>query len=132
LIVIPHLSVTTLATLALSCVTAAGLATARLPLRRFFDVIGAVIALILLLPLLLGIAAAIKATSAGPVLVRSRRYGRDRKTFMAHRFRTTEWNASTRGVPQHTAIGRFLEKHSLHELPLLIDVIAGKVSLFDS
>jgi lipopolysaccharide/colanic/teichoic acid biosynthesis glycosyltransferase len=89
--------------------------------------------LVLLLPLLLAIAVAIKATSKGPVLVRQRWRGKDGTLSTSYAFRTrTGPRASSGSAAQVTPVGRFLRRHSLHRLPHLISVVTGEISLFGS
>src|SRR5687768_5820440 len=87
--------------------------------ERSFDLIGATAGLVLLLPLLLAIAVAIKATSKGPVLVRQRRRGQDGTLSTIYAFRTRA-RSSSGSAAQVTPVGRFLWRHSLHQLPHLI------------
>ena len=111
--------------LALMCATAHGLAAGQPSVRRSLDLIGAAVALALLFPLLLAIAATIKATSDGPVLVRSRSYGEKGGTFRPYEFRTDAGTFPARGSPQADAVGRFLRRYDLHLLPHLINVVSG-------
>jgi lipopolysaccharide/colanic/teichoic acid biosynthesis glycosyltransferase len=117
---------------ALTDASATGLAKTRKSVTRSLDLTGAAIALVLLLLLLFAIAAAIVATDTGPVLVRSRKYGNDRKTFIVRRFRTTRWAPSTPGSSRRTVVGRALKAYGLDELPLLVNVITGEMSLIGS
>jgi lipopolysaccharide/colanic/teichoic acid biosynthesis glycosyltransferase len=121
------------AALAHMCAVAPSLDTTQVSVRRYLDLIGAVIALVFLLPLLLAIAVAIKTTSEGPVLVRQRRYGKDRRVLRTYAFRTRAWRGSVgHSAAPVTRVGRFLRKRGLHRLPHLISVLTGKVSLFGS
>jgi polysaccharide biosynthesis protein PslA len=105
--------------------------------KRWFDVSVAAVLLLLLLPGLILIAAAIKATSRGPVLFRQKRYGLGNHQFEILKFRTMFSNASDlSGVaqtrtqdPRVTPIGRLLRRSSLDELPQLWNVIRGDMSL---
>ncbi len=81
-------------------------------------------------------AAAIKLTSKGPVLFRQRRYGLDGREIVIYKFRTmtvTEdagWlDQASRNDERVTALGRFLRRCSLDELPQLINVLQGRMSL---
>ena len=104
--------------------------------KRAMDVVIAGAALLLISPLLLLVAAAIKLTSRGPVLFRQRRYGLDGDEIVVYKFRSMrvcEDGAlvpqATKGDARVTAIGAILRKTSLDELPQLINVLQGKMSL---
>ena len=90
----------------------------------------------MLLPLLLVIAVIIKITSPGPVFYRGERVGKDGKVFRIFKFRTMVANAdkiggfSTAGDdPRLTKVGKFLKRFQLDELPQLINVLKGEMSL---
>jgi lipopolysaccharide/colanic/teichoic acid biosynthesis glycosyltransferase len=111
------------------------------------DRLTAAVALILLAPVLLAIAAAVAATSAGPVLYRQERIGMNGRPFQILKFRTMvpdadqllatleHANASDgllfklRHDPRVTPLGRVLRRFSLDELPQLLNVLAGSMSL---
>lgn len=104
--------------------------------KRSFDVAASATALLLLSPLLLTIAVAIKLTSAGPVFFRQRRSGYNLETFRIWKFRTmtTMDDGDTivqaeRNDRRLTAIGRHLRRLNLDELPQLINVVRGEMSL---
>lgn len=103
---------------------------------RFFDVIISLTALIMLSPLLIIVAVIIKLTSKGPVIFVQERVGRNNKNFNIYKFRTMRVNAAsygslTVGSRDHriTAIGYFLRKFKLDELPQLFNVLKGDMSL---
>ena len=104
--------------------------------KRFFDVLGAGFGLVLLAPLLVGIALWIKLDSRGPVFFRQQRVGRFGTPFHIHKFRSMRENAPLAG-PQITIgadlritrAGLFLRRTKLDELPQLLDVLAGTMSL---
>jgi lipopolysaccharide/colanic/teichoic acid biosynthesis glycosyltransferase len=101
----------------------------------------------LFLPLLLGIAAAIKINDRGPVIYRQRRVGRDGDTFTMFKFRTMVTDADKvrkdleaaneaagplfkmRKDPRITRVGSLLRRYSLDELPQLFNVLSGKMSM---
>ena len=102
--------------------------------KRLFDLLGAALALLLLSPLLLLIALAIRLDSPGPVFFRQLRVGRRGVPFRIHKFRTMA--ADARGLPltvgadpRITRVGARLRDLRLDELPQLIDVLAGSMSL---
>lgn len=105
-------------------------------LKRCFDFVSSAIGLVLLSPLLLAIAVWIKLDSEGPVFFRQERVGRFGRIFFIHKFRTMAVDAEAKG-PQITIgkdrrvtrAGHFLRKMKLDELPQLIDVLAGKMSI---
>ena len=104
--------------------------------KRLFDLLGAGLALLLLAPLMLAIAAAIKLDSRGPVFFRQQRVGRHGVPFRIHKFRSMVADAPQRGPAltvgddaRITRVGRWLRRTRLDELPQLIDVLAGHMSL---
>ena len=102
--------------------------------RRTLDVVGAGMGLALLAPLLAAIALAIRLTSPGPVLFRQTRLTGGRREFTILKFRTMR---VTRGGPEVTApgdlrittVGDFLRRTSLDELPQLVNVLRGEMTL---
>jgi lipopolysaccharide/colanic/teichoic acid biosynthesis glycosyltransferase len=104
--------------------------------KRAFDLLGASLALLLLAPLMLAIAVAIKLDSRGPVFFRQQRVGRHGALFRIHKFRSMVADAPARGPAltigadaRITRIGRGLRRTRLDELPQLLDVLAGHMSL---
>lgn len=110
---------------------------ARAYLKSLMDVTGAIAALILLAPLLIAFAVAIKLTSPGPVFYRQTRTGWDGGPFEIWKFRTMivhDEGASCltqaeKGDVRVTAVGRILRRTSLDELPQLFNVLSGSMSL---
>lgn len=104
-------------------------------LKRSFDLIASLAGLIILSPLLLVIAIGVKCSSPGPVIFKQTRVGYKRHTFEMLKFRslkmndeeTTAW--TTDSDPRRTKFGTFIRKTSLDELPQLINVIKGDMSL---
>lgn len=103
--------------------------------KRSFDMVVATAMLFVLSPLLLVLAALVKRSSPGPVLFRQDRLGLDGKTFTIYKFRTMNTSAAperdwtTRNDPRVTAVGRFMRRWSLDELPQLYNVLNGTMSL---
>jgi lipopolysaccharide/colanic/teichoic acid biosynthesis glycosyltransferase len=109
---------------------------AALALKRAMDIAGSIVGLVLLSPLFLVIAAAIKLDSPGGVLFRQERVGRGGRRFRIFKFRTMVAAAPQLGaaITVHadrriTRAGAFLRKSKLDELPQLINVLAGDMSL---
>ncbi|HYC49728.1 MAG TPA: sugar transferase [Gemmatimonadaceae bacterium] len=104
--------------------------------KRALDVIVSAIGLVLLAPLLASVAVLIRIGSPGPIFFRQERVGQHGRRFRIHKFRTmydarTEAGRSiTVGAdPRITQIGAFLRRYKLDELPQLIDVLRGDLSL---
>lgn len=105
--------------------------------KLLFDVIVAGVALLLLSPLLLLVAIAIRLESEGPVLFTQTRYGWDNRPFRIYKFRTM-WShlGDERGInqtreddPRFTSVGAFLRRTNIDELPQLLNIIKGDMSL---
>lgn len=115
--------------------------------KRIIDFVVALLALVILSPLLLVIAVAIKLTSPGPIFYRWKVVGQHGKPFEGYKFRTMVVNADQlkaqllaqnemqgpvfkiKNDPRITAVGRILRKFSLDELPQLWSVLKGDMSL---
>jgi O-antigen biosynthesis protein WbqP len=106
-------------------------------IKRLLDIITSAIALIVLSPLLLSLAAAVKLDSPGAVLFKQKRVGRGKTHFLILKYRTMR--GDTPGdVPTHllqdpdkyiTPLGKLLRKTSLDELPQLLNILAGDMSV---
>ena len=103
--------------------------------KRVFDLLFSTLAIIVLSPLLLAIAAVVKLNSAGPVLFRGDRVGLNGAMFKMNKYRTMVVNAEKIGGsstpdddPRITRSGRFLRRFKLDELPQLFNVFSGKMS----
>jgi exopolysaccharide biosynthesis polyprenyl glycosylphosphotransferase len=107
------------------------------PLKRLLDLAGALTLLVLALPVLIACAIAVRATSGGPVLYRQERVGRGRKPFTLWKFRTMRPDAEREtgevlavpDDPRLTPVGRTLRALRLDELPQLLNVLGGSMSL---
>jgi exopolysaccharide biosynthesis polyprenyl glycosylphosphotransferase len=118
-----------------------------LSMKRLFDIVCSGVALWLLLPLLLVVIALIKLTSRGPIFFRQQRVGLHGREFAMLKFRSMVVNAEAlkaslarvneqsgpvfkmRNDPRVTAIGRFIRKYSIDELPQLVNVLRGDMSI---
>ena len=104
-------------------------------LKRFFDITGATLLLILLSPLFLILAIVIKADSKGPVFFRQTRVTQYGREFKIYKFRTMVNNAeklgsqvTTRNDSRVTKVGHFLRKYRLDEISQLINVLIGDMT----
>lgn len=110
-----------------------------LSIKSFLDRIGAILILVLTSPLLLMIAIAIKLDSPGPILFRQPRMGFRKRPFTVLKFRTMHhrtdpvdqraYAITHDNDPRITAIGRYLRKYRLDELPQLFNILRGEMSL---
>ena len=113
------------------------LGTLEAGLKRAFDVVAAVLALVTVAPICLLIALAIKLDSRGPVFFRQTRHGAKGAVFRIVKFRTMTADAAyrddtlqtQRNDPRVTAVGRLLRRTSLDELPQLFNVLSGEMSI---
>jgi O-antigen biosynthesis protein WbqP len=106
-------------------------------MKRLFDFICGLILLVLLIPAFAAIILLVKLTSSGPVLFKQRRIGLCRREFSILKFRTMYINTPA-NIPTHllenpevfiTPVGKFLRKTSLDELPQLLNILKGDMSL---
>ena len=105
--------------------------------KRFMDVIRSVFALIVLSPVMLIVAIIIKFTSPGPVIFVQKRVGKDGKVYDMYKFRSMCVGAEqqeggvfcTKGDARVTPIGKFIRATSIDELPQLVNIIKGEMSL---
>lgn len=109
----------------------------QLGLKRLGDFVGALVLLVVLSPLLLAVALAVKLTSRGPVFFAQKRWGKDNRPFTVYKFRSMYADRCDVTGVQHTVanddrvtpLGRFLRKTSIDELPQLLNVLVGDMSL---
>jgi exopolysaccharide biosynthesis polyprenyl glycosylphosphotransferase len=116
-------------------------------LKRLLDVTGSLLGLILLSPLLLVVALVVRFTSPGPVLFKQKRVGADERVFVCYMFRSMYRDAEARqeeleaaneadgavfkmkNDPRITPVGSFIRRYSIDELPQLVNVLKGEMSL---
>ena len=116
-------------------------------MKRLFDIVAATCGIVILSPLMIIIAVLIKAENHGPVFYKQVRVGKNGKTFKMYKFRSMIVNADKmldklkeqndvdgpmfkmKDDPRITKVGNFIRKHSLDELPQLLNVIKGDMSL---
>jgi len=106
-------------------------------LKRTFDIVFSIFAIILTSPIMLIAAIGIKLTSPGPIIFKQERMGLDRRTFMMYKFRTmrvsdqktadTVWTVEN--DPRRTKFGAFLRRTSIDELPQFFNVLKGDMSV---
>jgi exopolysaccharide biosynthesis polyprenyl glycosylphosphotransferase len=132
----------------LVALTRPGLQGRQLLLKRAVDIVGATLGLLVLSPLFAALAIAVKISSPGPILFRQRRVGRGGTSFHITKFRSMVEDAETRREelaelsiyadarlfkveqdPRVTPVGAFLRRTSLDELPQLVNVLRGDMSL---
>lgn len=117
-------------------------------LKRGFDILGALVGLILLAPLFLVVAIAIRLDSPGPIIFKQRRVGLNGREFNMYKFRSMAVDAEERKAellalnevkdgpifkmaqdPRVTRVGRFIRRTSIDEFPQLVNVLRGQMSL---
>lgn len=103
-------------------------------MKRAIDIVGSTIVLLLAAPVMLGIAIAVRVTMGSPVLFRQVRAGRNGRPFTLYKFRTMRSPRAGEEGPEHdaarvTRLGTFLRSTSLDELPELVNVLMGQMSI---
>lgn len=105
--------------------------------KRLFDMLIAATAVVVLAPVLLAVAVGVRLSSPGPIIFRQKRYGLDGKEILVYKFRSmrvtedgeTRFTQALRQDPRVTAFGAFIRRTSLDELPQLINVLQGTMSI---
>ena len=104
-------------------------------IKRIFDVVFSILGMVLLFPVFLPIAILIKSESNGPIFFRQSRVGLRGKIFQIHKLRTMYVNSENIGRitigndRRITSFGKFLRRYKIDELPQLIDVLSGSMSI---
>lgn len=107
-------------------------------IKRTFDIVCSILALVILSPVFLVTAIAIKATDKGPVFYKQERLTKNGKRFMIHKFRSMRVDAENDGVARLstgenddriTPVGRFIRKCRIDEIPQFIDILVGNLSI---
>jgi lipopolysaccharide/colanic/teichoic acid biosynthesis glycosyltransferase len=105
-------------------------------IKRAFDIVIAATGLTVLLPIMIVVTILIKSDSQGPVFFKQKRVGKRFRAFLIYKFRTMKDNSELTGRlitigedPRITRVGRFLRKTKIDELPQLINVLKGEMSL---
>lgn len=108
-----------------------------LVIKRIIDIIFSVLGLIILIPVFLIISIAIKIESKGPIIFKQKRIGKGKKYFTIYKFRTMR-SDTPKDIPTHmlknangciTKVGNILRKTSLDELPQLVNIFKGDMSI---
>ncbi|MBB3654940.1 lipopolysaccharide/colanic/teichoic acid biosynthesis glycosyltransferase [Rhizobium sp. BK650] len=112
-------------------------ASMQLALKRAFDIFASISALVVLAPLLLVVAALIKMDSPGPVLFKQTRWGKNCRTIKVYKFRSMRTDMqdvtgvaqTVKNDPRVTRVGAFLRRSNIDELPQLLNVLKGDMSV---
>jgi Undecaprenyl-phosphate glucose phosphotransferase len=112
------------------------LSAADLIVKRSFDILAATCGLLLLLPLFMMVSLAIKLDTPGPVFFRQRRHGYNNRTIRVFKFRSMttleegcDFKQVVRHDPRVTRVGRILRRTNIDELPQLLNVLSGEMSI---
>ena len=104
--------------------------------KRIIDVVGSLVGLILLSPLFLLVAILIKLDSKGPIIFKQIRIGKDSKRFYIYKFRSMKIDTPNLSTEEFinasdftTRVGKFIRKTSIDELPQLVNILKGDMSI---
>lgn len=104
--------------------------------KRLSDIVLASIILVLISPVLIGVAIGVKRSSPGPIIFKQRRHGLDGREILVYKFRSMRSmdngavvKQATKGDPRITPFGAFIRKTSLDELPQFVNVLQGRMSI---
>ncbi len=111
--------------------------TGNIFLKRVMDIVGALVGIVITSPVMLAAALLIKLTSRGPVIFKQERVGLHNSSFYMYKFRSMELQSpkeekkawTVKDDPRVTAVGKFLRRTSLDELPQLFNILKGDMSL---
>ena len=109
----------------------------KLALKRFVDIIGGIVGTVLSLPIILIVAIPLKIESPGPLIFKQERIGLHNKAFQMYKFRSMKVQDASeekkawtvKNDPRVTPIGKFMRKTNIDELPQLVNVLRGDMSL---
>jgi Undecaprenyl-phosphate glucose phosphotransferase len=106
-------------------------------IKRVMDIFISIVGIVITTPIMLGVAIAVKTTSKGPLIYKQERVGLHNERFMMYKFRSMKvqevaeekkaW--TTKDDPRVTAVGKFIRKTSLDELPQLFNILKGDMSV---
>ena len=105
-------------------------------MKRAFDFIMSLLGIILLSPVILVLVVLVKLTSKGPILFKQKRIGKDNKEFYIYKFRSMKIDAPNLSTEEFinasdftTKVGKFIRKTSIDELPQLVNILKGDMSI---
>lgn len=128
-------SVTEIASIPIIEINGTALSASSRILKRIEDIIVSLLIVILISPVIIGIAILIKLTSKGPILYKQERHGFNGKTIKVYKFRSmhyqekAEFKQATKNDSRITPIGQFIRKTSIDEFPQFLNVLQGRMSI---